>query len=95
MISFEWDDKKAASNLKKHGVSCAEAQSVFHDDYAIQFFDDERTSEEERFLILGYSNRGRILLVVHCERSKGEIIRIISARKATSAEREYYKGPKS
>jgi len=95
MISFEWDDKKAASNLKKHGVSFPEAQSVFYDDYAMQFFDDESSSEKERFLMLGHSNRGRILIVVHCERSKGEVIRIISARKATSAEREYYKGPKS
>ena len=95
MILFEWDDKKAASNLKKHGVSFLEAQSVFYDDFAMQFFDDESSSEEERFLMLGHSNRGRILIVVHCERSKGEVIRIISARKATSTEREYYKGPKS
>ncbi len=95
MISFEWDDKKAASNLKKHGVSFPEAQSVFYDDYAIQFLDNESSFEEERFLMLGHSNRGRILIVVHCERSKGEVIRIISARKATSAERGHYKGPKS
>ena len=95
MISFEWDDKKAASNLRKHGVGFPEAQSVFYDEYAIQFFDDEGSSEEDRFLMLGYSNRGRILIVVHCERSEGEVIRIISARKATSTEREHYKGPKS
>jgi uncharacterized DUF497 family protein len=95
MISFEWADKKAAFNLKKHGVSFPEAQSVFYDDYAVQFFDDESSSAEERFLMLGHSNRGRILIVVHCERSEGEIIRIISARKASSAEREHYKGPKS
>ena len=92
MISFEWDDKKAASILKKHGVSFPEAQSVFYDEYAIQFFDDESSSQEERFLMLGHSNRGRILIVVHCERSESKAIRIISARKATSAERKYYKG---
>lgn len=95
MISFDWDDKKADSNLKKHGVSFLEAQSVFYDDYAIQFFDDESSSEEERFLMLGTSNQGRVLIVVHCERSEGEVIRIISARKATSDERMYYGGPMS
>ena len=95
MITFEWDDKKAASNLSKHGVSFPEAQSVFYDDYAIQFLDDGSSSEEDRLLMLGYSNQDRILIVVHCERSEGEVIRIISARKATSAERIYYRGPKS
>jgi len=95
MISFEWDDKNATSNLNKHGVSFPEAQSVFYDDYAIQFFGDESSAEEERLLMRGRSNRGRILIVVHFERSKGEVIRFISARKATSTERVYYRGPKS
>lgn len=92
MIKFEWDSAKAASNLKKHGVSFAEAQSVFYDEFATQFFDAENSETEERFLMLGLSNKTRILIVCHCERGAGDIIRIISARKATRSERKYYEG---
>ncbi len=92
MIQFEWDSAKAASNLKKHGVSFAEAQSVFYDEFATQFFDVENSETEERFLMLGLSNKTRILIVCHCERGAGDIIRIISARKATRNERKYYEG---
>lgn len=92
MIQFEWDSAKAASNLKKHGVSFAEAQSVFYDEFATQFFDVENSETEERFLMLGLSNKTRILIVCHCERGAGDIIRIISARKATRSERKYYEG---
>ncbi|CBL46727.1 Protein of unknown function (DUF497) [gamma proteobacterium HdN1] len=92
MITFEWDSQKAKSNLKKHGVSFEEAQGVFYDDYAIQFFDSENSESEDRFLMLGRSHQSRILLVCHCERDKGETIRIISARKATAKERKHYKG---
>ena len=91
MIKFEWNQAKGRSNLKKHGVSFEEAQSVFFDEYAIQFFDSDSSSEEERFLLLGLSENSRILLVCHCER-EGEVIRIISARKATSKERKHYTG---
>ncbi len=91
MIKFEWNQSKARSNLKKHGVSFEEAQSVFFDEHAIQFFDSDTSSEEERFLLLGLSENSRILLVCHCER-EGEVIRIISARKATSNERKNYTG---
>jgi uncharacterized protein len=91
MIKFEWNQSKARSNLKKHGVSFEEAQSVFFDEHAIQFFDSDSSSEEERFLMLGLSENSRILLVCHCER-EGEVIRIISARKATSNERKNYIG---
>lgn len=92
MIKFSWDPAKARSNLKKHGVSFKEAQSVFYDEFALQFYDDE-SSDEERFLLLGLSNQSRILVVVHCERSGDEEeLRIISARKATSSERQYYEG---
>lgn len=91
MIKFEWNRSKARSNLKKHGVSFEEAQSVFFDEHAIQFFDSDSASEEERFLLLGLSENSRILLVCHCER-EGEMIRIISARKATSNERKNYLG---
>ncbi len=91
-ITFEWDDKKAESNLKKHGVSFEEAQSVFFDDQAIQFWDDQNSKEEDRFLMLGLSNKLRILLVVHCFRETESVIRIISARKATKNEMVEYPG---
>jgi uncharacterized DUF497 family protein len=67
MIEFEWDHSKAESNLKTHGVSFEEAQSVFYDDFAVQFF-DESAVDEERFILLGTSNLTRVLVVVHCER---------------------------
>ena len=94
MIKFEWNQPKARSNLRKHGVSFEEAQSVFFDENAIQFFDFENSSEEERFLMLGISENSRILLVCHCE-FEGEVIRIISARKATSKEQKQYIGAQS
>jgi len=92
MIEFEWDHAKAESNLKKHGVSFEEARSVFYDDLAVQFF-DESLGEETRFILLGRSNLSRVLVVVHCERGENdEILRIISARKATKTERNFYRG---
>jgi uncharacterized DUF497 family protein len=95
MIEFEWSQPKARANLRKHGVSFEEAKSVFYDEYARQFFDDEHSEDEERFILLGKSNRTRILIVCHCERESGNIIRIISARKATAKERKFYEGPSS
>lgn len=92
MISFEWDPAKAAANLRKHQVSFEEARSVFFDDFAIQFFDESHSSDEERFLMLGMSSEAKLLLVCHCEREDGEIIRIISARKATRRESAFYQG---
>ena len=93
MIEFEWDDAKSKANARKHGVSFSEAQSVFYDDFARQYFDDEHADEEDRFIMVGISNRSRILLVCHCEKSGGETIRIISARKATRKKRSQYEGP--
>jgi uncharacterized DUF497 family protein len=90
MIKFEWNPAKAASNLKKHGVSFEEAQSVFYDEFAVQFYDESHSSEEDRFLMLGMSSGAHLLLVCHCERDSGDIIRIISARKATKQESSYY-----
>lgn len=90
MITFEWDATKAASNLKKHGVSFEEAQSVFYDEFAVQFFDGEHSENEERFLMLGMSVNTKLLLVCHCERDAGQVIRIISARKATKREQLFY-----
>lgn len=93
MIQFDWDSKKAESNLRAHGVSFSEAQSIFYDDYAVQFFDEDHSTNEDRFVMLGMSIRTRLLVVVHCERDEGNTIRIISARKATSKEKSFYKGP--
>jgi len=93
MIEFEWHAAKARANAKKHGVSFEEAKSVFYDEYARQFFDYEHAESEERFIMLGLSDRSRILVVCHCERSQGNVIRLISARKATSHERKHYEGP--
>lgn len=95
MIEFSWNKIKAKSNLKKHGVSFEEAQSVFYDELAVQFYDED-SSEEERFLLLGMSNESRILIVVHCEcGADGEELRIISARKAAKNEQKHYQGGSS
>ena len=94
MITFEWDPPKAAANLEKHQVSFKEAKSVFFDEFAVQFFDSDHSSVEERFLMLGMSSGAKLLIVCHCERERGEIIRIISARKATKRESAFYQGGK-
>ena len=92
MIEFEWNPSKAISNQKKHNVSFEEAQSVFYDDFAVQFYDEENSDIEDRFLMLGLSNESKLLLVCHCEKEEGNIIRIISARKATKNESKLYEG---
>ncbi len=92
MINFEWDEAKAAANLKKHQVSFEEAKSIFYDEFGVQFFDDEHSKEEERFLMLGMSSGAKLLIVCHCEREHGATIRIISARKATKRESAFYRG---
>ncbi|MCF8199906.1 MAG: BrnT family toxin [Sulfuritalea sp.] len=89
-MRFEWNSAKATANLRKHPVSFEEAQSVFHDEFAVQFFDEAHSVNEERFLLLGMSVGARLLLVCHCEREAGNIIRIISARKATPRESAFY-----
>lgn len=85
-MDFSWDERKAASNLKKHGVSFDEAATVFADPLALAIEDDV---DSDRTLLLGMSNRQRLLLVVHTERDESTI-RIISARRATSHERRRY-----
>lgn len=94
MIKFEWDSAKADSNKKKHSVSFEEAQSIFYDEFAVQFFDEQSSNLEDRFLMLGFSDEARLLIVCHCERNQGNTIRIISARKATKIESKYYQGVK-
>ena len=93
MIRFEWSAAKATANLRKHGVSFKEAESVFYDDFAIQYFDEDNSENEDRFILLGISIVSRVLVVCHCERDGGNTIRIISARKATQNERKFYEGP--
>lgn len=83
-LPFEWDENKARANLKRHGVSFQEASSIFRDLLAASISDTTHSVEESRFLIIGQSDKGRILLVVYIER--GENIRIISARHATRRE---------
>jgi uncharacterized DUF497 family protein len=92
MIRFEWDAAKSRANVRKHGVTFEEAQSVFYDEFAVQFYDEEHSSEEDRFLMLGVSSGARLLLVCHCERESGSVIRIISARRATKRESSFYGG---
>jgi len=89
-LRFEWDPRKAADNLRKHQVSFEEAKTVFLDDEALLIPDEEHSTEEERFVIMGFSAQLRILVVCHCYRQSDEVIRIISARKANRAERRQY-----
>ena len=90
IMRFDWDPDKAAKNLEKHGVSFEEAKTVFYDDRAVLFDDPNHSQDEDRFLILGISQNLRLLIVSHCLREEGEIIRIISARKATTKEARHY-----
>lgn len=89
-IRFEWDEDKARENLRKHGVSFEEAQTVFLDDHALMIRDDEHSTEEDRFVLLGLSATLRKLVVCHCYREDDEVIRIISAREADRRERAQY-----
>uniref|UniRef100_UPI004055D897 BrnT family toxin n=1 Tax=Candidatus Electronema sp. TaxID=2698783 RepID=UPI004055D897 len=91
-LAFAWDATKAKKNLKKHGVSFEEAKTVFFDEHAVQFWDEDHSSLEDRFLMLGMSGISRLLLVVHCYRDDDSIIRIISARAATEHEQTEYDG---
>jgi uncharacterized DUF497 family protein len=89
-LRFEWDPKKAALNLRKHNVSFEDAQSVFSDENALLIDDPDHSEAEDRFVLLGLSQSLRLLVVVHCYRSEGKVIRIISARKADANERSSY-----
>jgi len=91
-LRFEWDELKNRECKRKHGVSFDEARTVFYDDNAVEFYDDEHSEWEDRFLLLGASSGLRILMVCHCLREGGDVIRIISARRATAAERKHYPG---
>ncbi len=89
-MDFEWDECKNQINQAKHGVSFEEAKTVFYDEQALLEYDELHSESEDRFRILGCSDRGNVLLVVHCLRENETIIRIISSRKATATERAGY-----
>ena len=89
-IRFSWDEEKAQENLRKHRVSFEEASSVFADENGRVKHDSEHSVEEDRFLLLGFSARCRVLVVCHAYRRDDEVIRIISARRATRNERRQY-----
>jgi len=89
-IRFQWDTNKNKANIKKHNISFEEAKTVFYDDSARVIPDPEHSIGEERFIILGYSIKLKLLIVVHTYKENDELIRIISARKATKSEIKYY-----
>ena len=89
-IEFAWDQRKARSNLLKHGVSFEEAQTVFLDENARLIDDPDHSQEEDRFVLLGYSFQARCLIVRHCYRESDSVIRLISARRATAHEEKLY-----
>ncbi len=89
-LRFEWEERKATANAKKHGVSFEEAKSVFVDERAKLIDDPDHSEDEERFVLLGFSSALRLLVVCHCYRCEGNVIRIISARKANAKESRSY-----
>jgi uncharacterized protein len=88
MLQFEWDSNKAKKNIEAHNVSFEEASTVFGDNLSLTIFDPLHSENEDRYVIIGNSLKNRMLIVIHTERS--DKIRIISARKATTKEREQY-----
>jgi len=93
-LSFEWDPRKAAGNAAKHGVTFEEARTVFHDEQALLIDDPDHSKTEARFILLGRSIHDRVLVVVHCLRQGGKVIRLISARLAGKQERKTYEEKK-
>ncbi|MDH4467646.1 MAG: BrnT family toxin [Bacteriovoracaceae bacterium] len=87
---FEWDEGKNIRNFKKHAVWFEEAKSVWADPNSVEFLDSEHSDKEERFIRIGHSSNMLFLLVIFCEFNAGNIVRIISARKATPKERKQY-----
>ena len=89
-MRFAWDDAKAGENWHKHGVAFEEASTVFADENGRLKYDPDHSQGEDRFLLLGFSAKLRLLIVCHAYRENDEVIRIISARKATPNERRQY-----
>ncbi|OGW25284.1 MAG: hypothetical protein A2X59_10545 [Nitrospirae bacterium GWC2_42_7] len=89
-IRFDWDKDKNIANQKKHGISFEEAQTVFVDENALMIHDPDHSRDEDRFILLGLSASIRLMVVCHCYRENDDVIRIISARKATRIEQKRY-----
>ncbi len=89
-ITFAWDERKNRENQRKHGISFEEATTIFADENARLIHDPEHSQSEDRFILLGFSAKLRILVVVHAYRQDEKEVRIISARKATPKERKQY-----
>lgn len=90
IMEYVWDIKKAKANFEKHGVRFEEAQVIWADPYSVEYFDPDNSSEEERYIRIGHNISRGIIFVVFCEKESLEVIRIISARKATNLERKEY-----
>lgn len=90
IVKFEWDENKNFINKKKHNISFEEAVSVFDDENALLRDDPDHSEREERFIILGESSQANLLVVCHCYRQPNDVVRIISARKATKSETKQY-----
>ena len=91
-LRFEWDSKKNATNRRRHGISFEDAQTAFSDEFGLIIDDPEHSEDEARFVLLGISASLRLLVVCHCYRAGGDVIRIISARKADRFESARYPG---
>ena len=89
-LRFEWNDRKNAQNRRKHGVSFEEAKTVFFDEHALLLAGPDHSEHEERFILLGFSSAQRTLVVGHCYRRQGDVVRLISARRADRQERAQY-----
>ena len=89
-MRFDWDPNKNKLNIKKHGVDFKEAETVFQDEMALELFDGNHSADEDRYIIIGLSSKTRELMVCHCYRNGGDIIRIFSARRATKNEITLY-----
>jgi len=87
-LTFEWDEKKADDNLRKHGVSFDEAKTAFNDPFSVTIHDPDYSSGEQRYIDIGLSSKGRLIVVSYTER--GEKIRIINSREATKREEREY-----
>lgn len=87
-MDYEWDEEKAARNLEKHGISFLDAATVFDDPLYVDFYDPDHSSNEQRYLVIGMSREGHLVIVSYTERN--DVIRFISAREVTSTERRVY-----
>ena len=89
-LRFVWDERKSRTNKRKHGVSFEEAQTAFFDEKAKVYYDPDHSEDEDRFILLGFSIRTKLLIVCHCYREHEMVVRIISARRADTREKEEY-----